>query len=164
MNPLDITLSEIFDLPASNTEVSVVEEFKEQKAQSERLFDKATIKEDVDLAREAMRDAIKIGVEAINDLVRQASSSQDVEAYAALASLIKSINETNINIVELHEKTATIEATIEPETKEAAVVNQNLIISSHELIEAIQNASGRRALEAAQTALIYDDNDTTLQQ
>lgn len=97
MNLVEKNLSEIFNVesteitPAIKTEVVSVET-------------KANPEEDFSFARKNIKDLIKKGDVAIDNLLQVASASEHPRAYEVAAGLIKTMADLNKDLLDIHKK------------------------------------------------------------
>lgn len=91
---------------------------------------------DFDFARNNMRSILEKGSVALDKMLDVADLSQHPRAYEVVSTLIKSLSDTNKDLLELSEKRNRIEKSknqIENQT-----INNNLYISTNELLKLIK--------------------------
>lgn len=166
MQNIDQQLEELFNLtPAEKeTAVAIIEEPALPALADEQLMQREDLKSDIDFVRDKMRKAVELGAEAMEDLLALSKTSQGFEHYTALASLIKSLNETNRNILDLHKGVIEIENTAPKEAEVTTATNNNIIGNAEMIIDMIQKSLGvGRGLEAAAQSIVLDANAPGLQ-
>lgn len=163
LNDIDAHLESLLDLAPAETAL-VVPETTEIAPITEELMERQDLKSDVDFVRQKMRSAVELGAEAMEDLLALSKTSQGFEHYTALASLIKSLNETNRNILDLHKSVIEIENTAPRETEPENVTNNLIVGNASEIMELIRTQLGTsRGLEAASRTIVLDANAPGLQ-
>tara|TARA_Y100000034_G_scaffold135886_1_gene209623 strand:+ start:1080 stop:1529 length:450 start_codon:yes stop_codon:yes gene_type:complete len=60
--------------------------------------------EDYKLARENVKETILVGLEGLNSLLKLAEADEDPRSYAAMARLVKSLADSNLILMEIHNK------------------------------------------------------------
>lgn len=168
MSDIDKRLEEVLNLAPSEepkTTAVAVKEAKTALVDSSKLMETDMVRDDLQFVREKMREAIELGSGAMTELLELAKSSQTFEHFTAFASLMKSLNETNRNLLELHKGTAEIEATINPEAAAGPQIDPNVIIGTQRaMMEMIRSELGvGRGLEAASQILVLKADDPGLQ-
>lgn len=169
MTDIDKRLEEVLNLaPNEDKKPSVPAIFEEAKTglvESNKLLETEKVKEDLEFVRVKMRDAIALGSDAMYELLELARSSQGFEHFTAFASLMKSLNETNRNLIDLHKGAIEIETTVAPEAQNGPQLDPNVIIGTQQaLLTMIRNELGvSRGLEAASEKLVLRADDPGLQ-
>lgn len=86
--------------------------------------------------RENLKKYTSIGEQALNELLDVAVQSQNPRAFEVLSQLIKSLSDVNKEISEQVKKNIDLKA---PRITENNITNNNLILSTNELLEKLQN-------------------------
>lgn len=89
---------------------------------------KSLIPTDYDYARGSMIGIIEKGNEALSDMLSVAQQSQQPRAYEVVATLLKTIADTNKDLLELQKKHKEIENMDGPQTPQT--INNNLFVGS----------------------------------
>ena len=89
---------------------------------------KSLIPTDYDYARGSMIGIIEKGNEALSDMLSVAQQSQQPRAYEVVATLLKTIADTNKDLLELQKKHKDIENMDGPQTPQT--INNNLFVGS----------------------------------
>lgn len=98
MKKINEKLSEIFDVePIHIEESKPTTEIVETKTGS-------VIDQDADLARENIKDLVKKGSRAIEELAVVARDSQQPRAYEVMATMLKSLSEMNKDLLEIQKQ------------------------------------------------------------
>lgn len=107
-------------------------------------FDSTTIdctpvkeNDDFDFARRNMRSIIEKGVDALDKMIDVADMSQHPRSYEVVATLMKSLADTNKDLLELSEKKNRIEKGKDADSNKT--INNNLYISTSELLKLVKN-------------------------
>jgi len=104
--------SEIKDLTEVE-ESSIIEVQDEKDEFSEEMQDSR--RKDYKFARKNLKNAVKIGNEAIEDLLEIAKSSQQPRAYEVIATLVKNVSDASDKLMDVNKKLHEIEIIAEPE-------------------------------------------------
>lgn len=102
--------SEITDLTEVQDNVIIEvqdDEFSEEMQDSRR--------KDYKYARKNLKNAVKIGNEALEDLLEIAKSSQQPRAYEVIATLVKNVSDASDKLMDVNKKLHEIEIISEPE-------------------------------------------------
>ena len=100
---------------------------------------KAAENNDYEYARRNLYDIIEKGSAALEDIVDVAKQSESPRAYEVLTNLLKTLAETNKDLLELAKKDKELKRDdIVPENK---TINNNLHITSADLLKLIKNNS-----------------------
>jgi hypothetical protein len=91
---------------------------------------------DFDFARENIRNILEKGNIALDRMLEVADLSQHPRSYEVVSTLIKSLSDTNKDLLELAEKKNRIEK-VKTQT-ESQTINNNLYISTTELLKMIK--------------------------
>ena len=83
------------------------DEFSEEMQDSRR--------KDYKYARKNLKNAVKIGNEALEDLLEIAKSSQQPRAYEVIATLVKNVSDASDKLMDVNKKLHEIEIIAEPE-------------------------------------------------
>jgi hypothetical protein len=89
---------------------------------------KSLIPTDYEYARGSMIGIIEKGNEALSDMLSVAQQSQQPRAYEVVATLLKTIADTNKDLLELQKKHKDIENMDGPQTPQT--INNNLFVGS----------------------------------
>jgi len=89
---------------------------------------KSLVPTDYEYARGSMITVIEKGNEALSDMLSVAQQSQQPRAYEVVATLLKTIADTNKDLLELHKKHKDIENMDGPQTPQT--INNNLFVGS----------------------------------
>lgn len=89
---------------------------------------KSLIPTDYEYARGSMISVIEKGNEALSDMLSVAQQSQQPRAYEVVATLLKTIADTNKDLLELQKKHKDIENMDGPQTPQT--INNNLFVGS----------------------------------
>ena len=89
---------------------------------------KSLVPTDYEYARGSMINAIEKGNEALSDMISVAQQSQQPRAYEVVATLLKTIADTNKDLLELQKKHKDIENMDGPQTPQT--INNNLFVGS----------------------------------
>jgi len=89
---------------------------------------KSLIPTDYEYARGSMIGVIEKGNEALSDMLSVAQQSQQPRAYEVVATLLKTIADTNKDLLELQKKHKDIENMDGPQTPQT--INNNLFVGS----------------------------------
>lgn len=123
MEPLNFPISEY-------TKPEIINSFKDDK-----LVTDNEVEEDLKDTRESYKELIESGTKAISDLSDIAEQSQSPRAYEVLSTLIRTIADTNKNLLELHKLKKELKT---PEQKQQTI-NNNLILTTTELLNKLKN-------------------------
>lgn len=85
----------------------------------------SNVQDDFDFARANMVNIIEKGQEALNDILSVAQQSQQPRSFEVVSDLIRTIAQTNKDLLELSKQKKEIEKTDGPKT-----VNNNLFVGS----------------------------------
>jgi hypothetical protein len=89
---------------------------------------KSLVPTDYEYARGSMIGIIEKGNEALSDMLSVAQQSQQPRAYEVVATLLKTIADTNKDLLELQKKHKDIENMDGPQTPQT--INNNLFVGS----------------------------------
>jgi len=89
---------------------------------------KSLVPTDYEYARGSMISVIEKGNEALSDMLNVAQQSQQPRAYEVVATLLKTIADTNKDLLELQKKHKDIENMDGPQTPQT--INNNLFVGS----------------------------------
>lgn len=119
-------ISEILDLepiePASSSLPTVYHENKQTSEDKQ-------VDSDLKFVRDNLYDLITSGHSAIDQMMSIADQSQHPRAYEVLANMIKTMVETNKDLLDMHEKKKKLKAD-DKKTEKDNVVNNNLFVGS----------------------------------
>lgn len=91
---------------------------------------------DANYVRQNLYDLLEKGHGAIDELLAVADQSQHPRAYEVLATMIKTMADTNRDLLDLHQKKKTL---IDKEVQPEGTVNNNLYIgSTKDLLELLK--------------------------
>ena len=91
---------------------------------------------DFDFARQNIRNILEKGSVALDKMLEVADLSQHPRSYEVVSTLIKSLSDTNKDLLELAEKKNRIEKV--KNQSETQTINNNLYISTTELLKMIK--------------------------
>jgi hypothetical protein len=110
----------------------------EPKAVIEVLTTSSQVENDYQFARENMIVAIEKGSEALVDILEIAQKSQQPRAFEVVSDLVKTLAQTNKDLLELIKQKKEIESKDGPKT-----VNNNLFVgSTSELLKMLKKQDG----------------------
>jgi hypothetical protein len=89
---------------------------------------------DFDVARDAIITALETGQGALEDLCQIAKGSQHPRAFEVVAKLIDTIKDTSKDLINIHQQKKTL---IE-KPQEKQTINNNLVISTNDLLKMIK--------------------------
>lgn len=92
--------------------------------------------EDYETAKGNMHNVIEVGTGAMNDLAEMAKLSQDPRVYRVLTELLDTMINANKELIQIKKTDSEIKR-IDQKDDVPQTVNQNLIISTKELLELI---------------------------
>lgn len=92
---------------------------------------------DYEYARQNIKGILEKGNVALDRMLEVADLSQHPRSYEVLSTLIKTLSDTNKDLLELKEKQTRIDKS--KSTNETQTINNNLYISTNELLKLIQN-------------------------
>jgi hypothetical protein len=122
MTQFEKNMEGIFNLPETKkqTEVSVAKKVEETKEDSEADID-------YKYARENLYTIIEKGQESLNTLVDVAQQSQHPRAFEVVSQLVKTLSDTNKDLLELQKKIKVINKDI---TEGPKTVNNSLYVGN----------------------------------
>ena len=104
---------------------------------------KSLVPTDYEYARGSMITVIEKGNEALSDMLSVAQQSQQPRAYEVVATLLKTIADTNKDLLELQKKHKDIENMDGPQTPQT--INNNLFVgSTYELQKLIKQQNEQK--------------------
>ena len=92
--------------------------------------------DDYEYARKNIRAILEKGSVALDRMIEVADLSQHPRSYEVVSTLIKSLSDANKDLLELGEKKGRIEKS--KKTSETQTINNNLYISTSELLKLIK--------------------------
>ena len=96
------------------------------------------IETDTDYVRGNLYDMIERGTRSMDELMAIADQSQHPRAYEVISTMMKTLVDTNRELLDMHEKKRKLLGN-EPEKKQAETVNNNLFVgSTKDLLEMIR--------------------------
>lgn len=96
-----------------------------------------TSDDDFDFARKNLRSILEKGSIALDKMLEVADLSQHPRSYEVVSTLIKSLSDSSKDLLELSEKKNRIEKGKSTESNQT--INNNLYISTSELLKLIKN-------------------------
>lgn len=93
--------------------------------------------EDYEYARQNIRSILERGTVALDKMLEVADLSQHPRSYEVVSTLIKTLSDTNKDLLELKEKQGRINRS--KTTSESQTINNNLYISTNELLKLIKD-------------------------
>lgn len=139
MNNINEKLSEIFDVepieinnqPQTNTEIVVV-------AETNTSLD--LIESDTEFARQNIRELIKKGGSAIDEILQVAKHSEHPRAYEVAAGFIKNMADLNKDLLELQKRKKDLSAVSGKESSKDVNIDKAVFVgSTAELMKLIKN-------------------------
>lgn len=91
-------------------------------------------RDDFEFVRDSYYEVIETGMEAVQKLVEVAQQSQSARDFEVVATLIKSVNESNRDLADLLKKRKTF---FEEKTTNPQTVNNNLFVGTTEDLQAL---------------------------
>jgi hypothetical protein len=120
----DDKISEILDLEPMNSSPNLPLVYHENKQKPE---DKQ-VDADLKFVRDNLYDLITSGHSAIDQMMSIADQSQHPRAYEVLANMIKTMVDTNKDLLDMHEKKKKLQG--DDKKEESKTVNNNLFVGS----------------------------------
>lgn len=124
---------------ANALNLTPLKEIKQEPAKSEITIHQAQngdqVENDFEYARKNMYDVIEKGSEALERLMDVADQSQHPRAYEVIANLIKTMADTNKDLLELTKKKRELQPKKEEESKQQ--VTNNLFVGSTAELQAM---------------------------
>ena len=99
--------------------------------------DKSNIK-DLELARQNVKNIIEMGDDAVKEMVTIAKQSESPRAFEVVSTLMKTLLDANKDFVDISSKKKYAEEEIDGPKKETNVTNNNLIVSTADLLKMIK--------------------------
>lgn len=117
------SLSETFDvhdvIDVPSNELTVVEDRKPESS---------TLESDADAVRDTLYNILKQGEEAFEDLKRIAVAEESPRSFEVLNSMLGTLSDVSMKLIEVHEKKAKIKKAIDTKTSDAgAPVNNGTV-------------------------------------
>jgi hypothetical protein len=132
-------LSEVLNEEPKN-EVSVREVFGEIVSSSDESIKDNEVIRDINTAKQNIENIIRQGDESLTDIISLAKQSQSPRAFEVVGSLMKTLLDANKDFVEMStkKKYAVDELNAPKEAAQTNVTNNNLIISTADLLKMIK--------------------------
>ena len=92
---------------------------------------------DLELARKNVKNIIEMGDDAVKEMVTIAKQSESPRAFEVVSTLMKTLLDANKDFVDISSKKKFAEET-EPQKNETNVTNNNLIVSTADLLKMIK--------------------------
>lgn len=114
-----------------NIEPTKQEEPKQLQKVTEIKVDKEDLDKDYLTVRDNLKELINKGTSAIDGILNLASETEQPRAYEVLAQLIKTVAETNKDLLDMHNKMKTIKGE-QPQTNNSGntVTNNSIFVGS----------------------------------
>lgn len=112
-----------------------ISEFEE--VSSEAILDQkpTNVDDDYNIARDNLKTILTKGSDALDEMINVALLSQNPRSYEVVSTLIKTLSDTNKDLLELSEKKNRIEKGKNQDQNKT--INNNLYISTNELMKLI---------------------------
>lgn len=104
MSKMDENLSEILNISPEPTQVVQKQDFPIKEVDVEM----DDVDKDFQRARQNLKELINLGFVAIDGVLKVASEGDSPRAYEVVAQMLKSVAETNKDLVELHQRMKSI--------------------------------------------------------
>ena len=135
-NPIDeaLGLRPMEEIESENSP-AVVEEEETQVAVYEETDDETL--RDLELARSNIQNIIQTGDDSLKEMIDLAKQSESPRAFEVAATLMKTLLEANKDFVEISSKKKDYksEKNKSPESSQTSVTNNNLILSTADLLK-----------------------------
>ena len=132
MDKKEDKLGKLLNLPPLPVEVkqeNPLVEIPEPEAQWEQA------ENDFDVARDAILTALETSQGALEDLCQIAKGSQHPRAFEVVAKLVDTIRDTGKDLINIHQQ----KKTLVEKPQEKQTINNNLVISTNDLLKMIKN-------------------------
>ena len=116
--------SEITDL--TEVQDNVIIEVQDDEFSEEMQYSR---RKDYKYARKNLKNAVKIGNEALEDLLEIAKSSQQPRAYEVIATLVKNVSDASDKLMDVNKKLHEIEIIAEPEKNLKNIYRYQLLMA-----------------------------------
>ena len=100
MSKMDENLSEILNIDPEPRSITLRQDFPITQVN----VDMDDVDKDFQKARQNLKELISIGFDAIDGVLKVASEGDSPRAYEVVAQMIKTVAETNKDLVELHQR------------------------------------------------------------
>jgi hypothetical protein len=150
MNPIDSALGlrpieqskEQDTTPADTTPAVVEQKITDLSVSSDLLSDDENLK-DIELARKNIQNIIEKGDESLKEMIALAKQSESPRAFEVASTLMKTLLDANREFVEMstrkkYAKEEILNPKKEEETNTTNVTNNNLILSTADLLKMIK--------------------------
>jgi hypothetical protein len=98
------------------------------------------LKLDYDTVRSNLKDLVQAGQEALNGVIAVAQEGDSPRAYEVVAQMIKTLSETNRDLLDIHNKIKTIRK-VENNTNNVTNTTNSIYVGSTKELQDIINAS-----------------------
>jgi hypothetical protein len=110
-----------------NIEPTKQEEPKQLQKVTEITVDKEDLDKDYLVVRDNLKELINKGTTAIDGILNLASETEQPRAYEVLAQLIKTVADTNKDLLDMHNKMKTIKGDVPQTTNSGNTITNNSI-------------------------------------
>jgi len=93
---------------------------------------------DLELARQNVKNIIEMGDDAVKEMVEIAKQSESPRAFEVVSTLMKTLLDANKDFVDISSKKKYAEEEIDSPKRETNVTNNNLIVSTADLLKMIK--------------------------
>lgn len=127
------------EIKENEKEIAVVEEKEvaQLPATTQKADNDATVK-DIEQARQNVQNIIEQGDDALAEMIELAKQSESPRAYEVASTLMKTLLDANKDFVEMSHKKKFAMEEIDGPKKESNVTNNNLIVSTADLLKMIK--------------------------
>jgi len=98
------------------------------------------LKTDYEIVRENLKDLVDMGKTALDGVIQVAQEGDQPRAYEVVSQLIKTLAETNRELVDLHNRVKTIRK-IDQSVTNTSTTNQSIYVGSTKELQDIINSS-----------------------
>lgn len=99
---------------------------------------------DMELARQNVKNIIEMGDDAVKEMVEIAKQSESPRAFEVVSTLMKTLLDANKDFVDISSKKKMAKDEQEHGKPETNVVNNNLIVSTADLLKMLKGEEGDR--------------------
>ena len=96
---------------------------------------------DIELARENVKNIIELGDEAVKEMVEIAKQSESPRAFEVVSTLMKTLLDANKDYVDISTKKKFAQEDTPASKQETNITNNNLILSTADLLKALKGES-----------------------
>jgi hypothetical protein len=98
------------------------------------------LKTDYDIVRENLRDLVDMGKNALDGVIQVAQEGDQPRAYEVVAQMIKTLAETNRELMDLHNRVKTIRK-VDQSVTNNSTTNQSIYVGSTKELQDIINSA-----------------------